>query len=302
MHWFKITIVCLLFTVIALHAADTGSNGMAFLKIDVDGRAAAMGGAYTAIATDAGAAYWNPAGLANAGHKSLVLMHNIWIADISQEFAALQIMQGKHNLAFSINLMTIGGIEIRGETPTAEPLGETEALNFYAALSYARTFFDNWQVGFSFKYLYEKYYLEMAPGWAVDIGIQRRALLKDLDWGLSIQNIGQMSKVNQVKTILPLMIRSGLSYKLPYQILDRQPFFSGDLQYIDSEGLFVRFGAEFDILEYLALRGGFILGRDERPFTTGFGLNLEGYHLDYAFVPFRYNLGYTHRISLGMNF
>ncbi len=302
MHRFKITIVCLVFIIGALQATYAGGNGMAFLKIDVEGRAAAMGGAYTAITRDAGAAYWNPAGLANAGEKSLILMHNVWIADISQEFAALQIMQGEHNLAFSINLMTVGGIEIRGETPTEEPYGETEALNFYAAISYARTFLNNWQVGLSLKYLYEKYYLELAPGWAVDIGIQRRNLLKNLDWGVTIQNIGQMSEVNEVKTTLPLMIRSGLSYALPYQLLGTKPLLSGDLQYIDSEGMFMRFGTEFDVLEYLTLRGGFIFGRDESPFTTGFGLNLGRYHLDYAFVPFRYNLGYSHRISFGLNF
>jgi len=40
-----------------------GTAAVTFLKIGVGARGASMGGAYTAMATDASATYWNPAGL-----------------------------------------------------------------------------------------------------------------------------------------------------------------------------------------------------------------------------------------------
>src|SRR5579884_3969361 len=44
--------------------AGAGSDGAAFLQLPLGARAAALGGAYDALATDAYAPAWNPAGLA----------------------------------------------------------------------------------------------------------------------------------------------------------------------------------------------------------------------------------------------
>src|SRR5210317_1200826 len=46
-----------------------GTSSMAFLKIPVGARAEAMGGAYVAVANDAFAAFWNPAGIAQVGTR-----------------------------------------------------------------------------------------------------------------------------------------------------------------------------------------------------------------------------------------
>jgi hypothetical protein len=47
----------------------------AFLDTGVGARALAMGGAFVAVADDATAAYWNPAGLAQLDHREFTLMH-----------------------------------------------------------------------------------------------------------------------------------------------------------------------------------------------------------------------------------
>jgi len=44
--------------------SGVGTNAAAFLEIGVGARAMAMGGAYGAVANDASALYWNPAGIA----------------------------------------------------------------------------------------------------------------------------------------------------------------------------------------------------------------------------------------------
>ena len=55
-----------------------GATGMAFLKVGIGGRAAAMGGAYSSVSGDATAGYWNPAGLIGIEGKDVVLMHSAW--------------------------------------------------------------------------------------------------------------------------------------------------------------------------------------------------------------------------------
>jgi len=294
--------IIILFSAITLSiAAEGGNSGFAFLKIAVDSRAAALGGAYTAMAADAAAAFWNPAGLARSEGKSLLLMHNEWLADITQEFAALQFYHGKHNFALALNLINIPGIEIRGNTPTENPDGVVEAINFSAALSYATIVFDNWQVGGSVKYLHEKYYMAAANGWAADIGIQRQ-FGQDLQTGLTIQNLGSMQPLVNVSTPLPALVRAGAAYALPFSVLERRPLISADVQYVFAGGVTGRFGLEFGFKDYLALRAGYVLGSETQSFTAGLGLNYSGYHLDYAYAPFEYDLGNSHRISFGFFF
>ena len=47
-----------------------------FLRLGMGGRAWGLGGAYSAIGTDATAAYWNPANLADLAGRDLMLMHS----------------------------------------------------------------------------------------------------------------------------------------------------------------------------------------------------------------------------------
>ena len=62
-----------------LHAAfsskSAGTSGAAFLKIGAGARPTAMGGAYTALADDANALYWNPAGLVRLEKREFSASH-----------------------------------------------------------------------------------------------------------------------------------------------------------------------------------------------------------------------------------
>ena len=67
-------------------------------------------------------------------------------------------------------------------------------------------------VGINLKYLFEKYYLEKASGWAMDIGVKKKNIMDGLDLGFSIQNIGHISKLKKESTPLPLIINTGIGY------------------------------------------------------------------------------------------
>ncbi len=297
------SILIFLLTIILSSMSFAGDEaGMAFLKLPVDARSAAMGEAATALTSDAAAVYWNPALLALSRSRSLVFMHNAYLADIAQEFAAFQLFKGKHNLALSLNLMNIPGIEIRGNKPSEQPAGTTEAINLAAGLSYARQIRGGWTFGLTAKYLYEKYYLQDATGWAVDFGVLKKGFLTSkLDWGLVLQNAGKMRKLNEESTRLPLILRSGIYYQTPWNLsLTSLPVSATfDFVYLISEEVTnLNAGLEVPVIQTFTLRSGLIYDWDNVRFSLGFGLNYRQYQLNYAFSPYPYNLGNSHRFSL----
>ena len=78
-----------------------GMAGLTFLKIGV-GRCTGMGDAFVAVADDASAAYWNPAGLALVGGRQAVVNHIDWIADINHEYVAVVFPTRNGTFAFDV--------------------------------------------------------------------------------------------------------------------------------------------------------------------------------------------------------
>lgn len=283
-------------------ASEGGQVGFTFLKTAVNARASAMGEAYTALANDASATYWNPANLTQAESNSIVLSHNQWLLDITHNFAAVQLMQGDHNIAFSFNVITIPGIEIRDYTASAEPIGKSSVYNLYFGTSYATQLSDNFSIGAQIKYYYEKMHLVSANGFGADLGIFGKNVIKDLDWGLSIQNIGKMGKLLNKSTELPLLVRTGVGYSLPWKISENNIIAAADVVYVLNDAFRFNLGAEAKLMNQFALRLGYVLGSDGYNFTAGFGLQLSRYQLSYAFVPYKYDLENSHRFSININF
>ncbi len=294
-------IVFLVLGIISI-AAASGNNGLAFLKIDVDGRSSAMGGAYTALASGASAAYWNPAGLAGTEKENVILTHHVLLSDLTQEYAAVKFNSGLHHFSLAVNVFTIPGIEIRGEEPSADPDGTVDAVNFYSALSYARSFGEKWQAGITVKYLFEKLYLSSAGGFAVDFGIKYNSLIKNLDWGLTLQNAGKMEQLKEQASPLPLLLRTGFAYRLPYSIFEQNPVLTSDFEYVKDGQTSLRVGGELPLMGGLALRTGARFGSGFFQWSAGIGLNYEAFYLDYAFAPNPYELGTSHQFTLGLYF
>jgi hypothetical protein len=89
---------------IALTAASTPAHATKyageFLKVPVGARAIGLGGAFTAIADDATAPYWNPAGMIYLPYREVILQH-------SERFGSLL------NHDFAAGVLPLGGPEGR---------------------------------------------------------------------------------------------------------------------------------------------------------------------------------------------
>ncbi|UCE04800.1 MAG: PorV/PorQ family protein [bacterium] len=276
------------------------NTGLAFLKIGAGGRAVGMGEAYTAIANDASATYWNPAGLVLIEKSELIFTHNKWFQDISHNFLAISLLRGKNAIGISFIDNNVGGIERRVK-PSAEPLGSIEAHDIMIGLSFARSYNTNLKWGITVKYLYEKIYLETAYGVATDLGLIYRLPTQGLSIGASFQNLGKMSKFKEEAVKLPTTLKSGLAYQLPFQLYGNI-IIAADMVKILEGSFHTNFGFEFELKNLLALRFGYLTGYDERTIQGGLGLKFSRYCLDYGYAPFSSDIGNSHRISLRLKF
>src|SRR5213592_371367 len=72
-------------------AAAAGGTALDAYNFVTGARAAGMGGAASAVAADATALQWNPAGLARVSDFSATLSHLLWVAGINYSYAGAAI-------------------------------------------------------------------------------------------------------------------------------------------------------------------------------------------------------------------
>ena len=118
-------LACLLAIFLAtgsVFAQDKGDAGQAgeFLRWGAGGRALAMGRAFTSIANDASAPYWNPAGLFNLRQLTASFMHAKLFGDTKYQYGSVIIPRISRAPQFGIGLLFgfgqfVGGIIAIGQ-------------------------------------------------------------------------------------------------------------------------------------------------------------------------------------------
>jgi hypothetical protein len=167
------------------------------------------------------------------------------------------------------------------------------------ALSCARSVRDNLSLGLTGKFLYEKIYIESASGLAFDLGLLYRHFFPHLNLGFSLRNIGRVSKLKEEPIKLPMVMQLGVSYQ--FHLAPGSVLVCFDLELPRDSGNNLHFGTEYQLCQLLSLRGGYQTGHEERNIAAGLGLRVGRWRFDYAYVPYYFGLGDTHRISAEFN-
>ena len=149
--------------------AQSGQTGLSFLKLGVGARSIAMGEAHAAMATDASATYYNPAGLFGATKADIMIMHKEWFQDVRTEFIGVNIPFADYALGFGINTTNIGDIQLRTRPGPSE--GTFSSHDFALGASFAMNVAPSLNAGITLKFLYEKIFVDEASGVAADIGV-----------------------------------------------------------------------------------------------------------------------------------
>ena len=163
--------ISILFLITSVYGVNkTGTTAAKFLSIGVGSKAVGMGGAYTSIANDATAMYWNPAGVSFYNTKEVYFNHANWIADISFDYFGITIPTGgKSIIGFNITSVTMDEMEVTryGNEDTGETF---RAADYAFGSTFSVSLTDRFSLGFNGKYIQQSIANSHAGGLALDIG------------------------------------------------------------------------------------------------------------------------------------
>lgn len=274
-------------------AAETAS----FLDIGVGARALGMGGAYTALADDANALYWNPAGLSKLEKREFTASHAELFESTRLDFLAYAHPTSQGTFAAGLTYLSQSTIE--GRDSLGRPTAGFDASDAALSLGYARKL-EAAELGATFKYLRSHIGSTEAQGAALDVGAKRA--FDRVSVGAALRNLGPGLKFADQRNDLPLRLAVGAAYKFPGGHAAAGELVNGPR----GAGTDVSFGGEFQAVKSLYLRAGYTTqtaitggsGFDAaRGLTMGLGLRNEKWSLDYAVLPAG-ELGRSHRFSL----
>jgi len=270
-------------------SSSSGTTAANFLKIGIGAKATAMGGAFTALADDGTALYWNPAGLAQIEKTEILAMYNMHFQEVNQGYLSLAFPFLGGEAGLSANYVDMGSIEGRDEQ--GNPTGDFGASDMEALLGYGRKLSTKLMFGLSAGMLQESIAENKKSTYLGNIGLLFKAT-KSISLGLACQNIG--SKLGEDS--LPLTYKGGIALRLKSFTIAADA-----VKAIDDDMYFCA-GLEWWIGDILALRAGYRTGQDVGSgISYGVGLKISKINLDYAYVPYG-DLGNTHRVSLGIKF
>ena len=293
-------IIILCFAAPCAYAQEGGSTGLAFLKLGVGSRALAMGEAYSAIASDPSAVYYNPAALSLSNTPQLLLMHKEWIQDTRTEFIAAKTSLNALTFGLGINSTSVDNIEIRENPGPAE--GTFNAQNAAIGVSASYQFDSAISVGATGNYLYEKILTNEASGFGLNFGALVRTPW-NIRLALSVSNLGSMKSLDQSSSTLPTTTRVGGAYEASLESLDGTLTTAAEIVSVTQDNtLHAHLGAELEYRHAFAMRAGYQTGYDAKNFSAGVGVRYGMFRVDYAFMPVRYDLGTMHTFTLLIEF
>ncbi len=305
--------------------SDVGTTAYPFLKIGVGAKALAMGGAFTGLADDESAAFYNPAGIICFQAKAVTASYMNYIAGIqsgylafvlpttsrsaqlrSDEFDEGVITDASRALALSINYLNYGTI---AETDSeGKKIGDFGGSDIAIAFTLAQRVTDRFTVGGSAKFIYQKIDEYSSDALAIDLGLLYRLADGRTVVGAAAANLGfQLSGLSpEHKDPLPIVVKAGLSHRMRGMPLT----VAGEIAYPTDNEIYGSLGIEVSTADMpVALRGGYSTfgknyrtsGDGEKDNTAGFsfgaGFTVGRVAIDYAFLPYA-NLGSLHRVSL----
>lgn len=275
--------------------AAGGGSPLEFLSLDTGARPAALGGAYAAIADDAEALAYNPAGLAAVKRHESSFTHLAQFSGVTSQSMAVALRQG---LGFSVLTVDHGPAQRTTlSNPSGTGLGEFGGRDTAVGAGYGRAVGAGLSLGLGLKYIRSQLDSYTAGAAAADVGVRYRPdALPRLALAAAAQNMGGTVRFQSQSEELPLKLRAGAAWT------ERWGKASALLAFEAVKPRRGRVepaaGLEVRPAPALALRLGY-LGRNDAgmALTAGVGAAAGSWRGDYAFVPFG-ALGNAHRLSV----
>jgi hypothetical protein len=309
--------------VVAMLAGAAGAQvsigGAQSLYIQPGARPAGMGDCFVAIADDASACFWNPAGLAfMKGDMGFILLHSQLVpdwGDVYYEYAAYaQRIEGLGTIGGSLTYLTYG--EQQGTDEEGELTVTFDSYEVIPSLAYGVAIGQSLAAGINLKFIW----VDLAPSEATfgqgegvgttfggDVGILYAS--DRLNLGGAVQHIGpRIAYIDEEQADpLPRNLKVGAAYRL---LNDEMNEFTLVAEYEKSlviyedflnqaTGVILHGGAEYRYYDLLSFRAGYVHDPDGdvKDFAFGMGLNYKNWAFDFASIPQAEGLKRPFRLS-----
>jgi long-subunit fatty acid transport protein len=285
MNVIRIFTVVLVLCMMLFHGEVSAQNFAApYLQFSNSSIASGMGNAYTALAGDASATYWNPAGLASIDDYSFSSMASIGLG-LERRFNTASFA---YHFPFGViaGSFSMSGVnDIEGYDKDSKKTGSFNVVNTVPGLSYARFVNDNLSLGATVRYVRQDLNVQVDNGFALDFGARYQTELSNQKVFASavFQNIAGKVGANN----LPRVIRAGIAAKLEAGFYGEVDFVDEDVSNEHARTLFnVGAGYETRMEDFLL---GACTGFQEGKYwsvggSVGYPTNSIFFRIDYAYV------------------
>lgn len=303
----------LIISAVSLHAADSGFLGGAFTGSALPARIAGMGGAFTAVANDGNASWWNPAGMALLDKKKSFSFTyapsvlGLTVGDISDIIAsyAQGDAEGYGAIGASLSYRSIS----LGSDYTGDP--EYKWTEYTALVSYALVLnrfmglnnfkYPKYAAGVNVKYTGVSSDLTVgssavsAMGFGVDAAVML-AFKENLNLGIMGRDLYTSVNWDNASTEkVPYSLNAAIYYGLTNEFL-----LTAEAKAVEAESGMPAlseycFGGEYIILfgkgaqvQSLSIRAGASIDATDDVYTAsaGAGVNVDNFLIDYSFQYF----------------
>jgi hypothetical protein len=274
--------LALLMVISAVALAD-GAGAFSAFKNGVGARALAMGGAFVAIADDATAVCWNPAGLAQSEDTRITGMSTdqFGLGMVSRLFVGATTSFSNIGIGLSWERVALTGKGTAADGTAGSLINWNESA---IVGSLATNIMDIGLAGANVKYyMADTGVGNTASGFGFDLGILVK--LGDMFMiGVNASDIGNtnLSWTSGATDAIDGVYTAGMAVSL----VDGMLVLATDLDFGMTGLGDVKVGIEFKVIEELALRGGVVLADNfQNPyFSAGAGINVAGLSVDAAYV------------------
>jgi len=272
-----------LIMVLSAVAMADGIGAFSAFKSGIGARALAMGGAFVAVANDASAMVWNPAGLALLGDTRLAGMStDLFGLGITHQFVGA--VTTFANLGIGLGWER-ASIVSEGSDGEGTPEGAFTWVEQVIIGSLATNVMDIAMAGANVKYYMADSGVvgDTASGFGFDLGLL--VSLGDMFViGVNACDLaGSTIEWNGGATdVVSGVYKAGLAMKLA----ENRLILAADVDFDGSALGNTRVGVEFKVINELALRGGVVLTNSFQDyyFSVGAGINVAGLYVDAAYI------------------
>ena len=289
--------------VVGISSWLSADDELPYIRMGVGAKALSMGNAFTAIADNVTASYWNPAGLANIDCFELGSMYSANMG-LDREYNYIGIAR-----IFSFGTLALSWINA-GWKDFPGTNGNYDIMDNNLSLSYGTKLFKNFKIGLSAKAYTQNIVNETESGFGFDAGLLYE-LHPQVSFGFMMRDFVSSFGDDD----LPYQANVGIAVK-PFNFYRKNLAFlndiaiAGDVRKEQDEsdvifGLGLDLAFDWKAVSDIDAKTSFRFGSNDGNFTTGFGILFNMLEFNYAFTTDTSEdkiFEDSHRLSLIMRF